>query len=129
VQVERRVRIKDESRVELIQGDGAERNLERCRRRVDAGEGQRLPAHEFLRGRTIERIEIADRQVAGIACPRAFGAGGCVDHPSLGGDGAAGDDDVRLRLEIRPQRHQIDAVRIDAQIGVDRVGCECATDV
>ena len=82
LQVERRVGVDDEARKELVEPDRAERNLARRLGHVDAREGERLPAHELLRRRPVERAEVADRHVAGESGARVpAGSAPAVTRP------------------------------------------------
>ena len=129
LQIERGIGIDDDARVELVERDSAERDLQRLRLHVDGGERECLPAQQLLRGGAIERAEIADRNVAGIGCTRRSVAHGAVSQATLRADGAAGHDDVRLRLEIRSERHQVDTARVDSPIDADRIGREPAVEL
>ena len=126
LQVERPVGIDDETRVKAIHCNTAERQLERIRGRIDSSERERLPAHQLLRRRPVERAEIADRDVARIARAHCAGTGLSVRKTPLCAERAAGHDDVRAGLEIRSQRHEVEAIRVDAQIAGERIGCERA---
>ena len=127
LQIERRIRIDDDARVELVERDSAERDLQR-RARVDAGERQRLPAHELLRGRAVERAEIADRHVAGVSRARPPRCPGIEDEASLGATAPPVTMTLRLRLEIGAKRHQVDTGRVDSPIDGERVGRERADE-